>query len=202
MHGEHWDALELGPFEAQGCSRNAGNPENRWDDRELWKHQDPWGYRDAPGALGRLGAEGAPGWSGMQRDGAGCAGSLGMRRCGLKAPPRGSQGELPGEARDPRESPGTRAGPRRRDTERPSIPGNTGRREFRDGTRLSLSPQPPGTGRGRIPAHFPWERQQRGPPSAQSHQPSRKNPERRRDAGMLGRLDVNAWNVISGHGPG
>lgn len=147
MHWEHWDALELGPFEAQGCSRNAGNPENRWDDRELWKHQDPRGYRDAPGALGRLGAEGAPGWSGMERDGAGCAGSLGMRRCGLKAPPRGSRGELPGEARDPRESPGARAGPRRRDTERPSIPGNTGRREFRDGTRLSLSPQPPGTGR-------------------------------------------------------
>lgn len=73
----------------------------------------------------------------MERDGAGCAGSPGMRRCGLKAPPRGSRGELPGEARDTRESPGARPGPRRRDTERHSIPGNAGRREFRDGTNLT-----------------------------------------------------------------
>lgn len=136
---------------------------------------------------------GNTGSTGMERDGAGC---------GLKAPPRGSRGELPGEARDTRESPGARPGPRRRDTERPSIPGNAGRREFRDGTRLSLSPQPPGTGRGRIPAHFPWEHQQRGPLSAQSHRSSRKKPERHRNGGILGRLDVNAWNVISGHGPG
>lgn len=93
MHCKHWDALELGPFGAQGFSRNTGNPENRWDDREVWKHQDPWGSRGAPGGLGCLGR-----------------GSAGMRRCGLKAPPRGSRGELPGEARDTRESPGARAG--------------------------------------------------------------------------------------------
>lgn len=128
--------MELGPFEAHGCSWNTGNLENRWDNRELRNHQDPWGYRDAPGALGCLGTEGALGCSGMQWDGAGRAGSPGMRRCGLKAPPRGSRRELPGEARDTRESPGARAGPRRRDTERPSIPGNMGRQEFRDGTNL------------------------------------------------------------------
>lgn len=187
--------MELGPFEAHGCSWNTGNLENRWDNRELRNHQDPWGYRDAPGALGCLGTEGALGCSGMQWDGAGRAGSPGMRRCGLKAPPRGSRRELPGEPRGTGrpEAPGHGAS---------QHPGKHGATGIPGWNESPWSPQPPGMGPGRISAHLPWEHHQRGPLSAQSHQPSRKNPERRRDGGILGRVDVNAWNVISDHGPG
>lgn len=158
---QYRDALgSSGSLEAQGCSRSPGNRGS------TGMHQEHW---DAPGAPGRTGNTG---W-----------------RCGLKAPPRGSRGELPGTGSGHRESPGPRCegssgGTWGHGTVHPSRPAGS-----RPRPREMCGDGDPGVGQGwdcpcshpgwdcgRILARFPRGCQRCGPLSAQSHQPPRKSP--------------------------
>lgn len=133
-------------------------------------HQE---HRDAPGAPG-------------------CAGSTG-RRCGLKAPPRGSRGELPGTGSGCRQSPGARAGPRceaaaagRGAVARRIPPAPPGRGHCPGKCGVTGTPgrdgagaDPAATRDGTTATSWLASRGgpcQHGPLSAQSHQPPRKSP--------------------------
>lgn len=149
--GMHWDP---------GCTRirDALGSGMHQDALGSGMHWDVLGctgmYRDAAGCSGM---HWDPGCTGMHWDVPGCPGIRAAReqsrRCGLKAPPRGTRGELPnhrttlraaaaGSAPGPRaRSGGTRGHGTRRDppVPRSQPPGGT-RRVTRDGTEL----QPPG----------------------------------------------------------
>lgn len=149
-----------------------------------------------PGNRGSTGMQrDAVGWSGTRREPRDAAVRSKSSSSWL---PERTTGRGPGYTGEPRGT-GRAEAPGHGASQHPGKHGATGIPGWNESP---WSPQPPGMGPGRISAHLPWEHHQRGPLSAQSHQPSRKNPERRRDGGILGRVDVNAWNVISDHSPG